>query len=146
MVPDPEEPLADRTSLVLLALAAPATLLAFCAGGAWGAWVAALAGAAFPVALMGLGTARRGRLGPLRWTLLALGLVLAGGLAAALALPDGGPDILGLPLGTAILIFGIIPVPLALVGITYAATFDRWGLREEDLDRIRRLDRRKEGS
>jgi hypothetical protein len=134
--------LADRPSLVLLALAAPATLLAFCFGGAWGAWVAALAGAAFPVALMGLGAARRGRLGPIRWVLLAVGLVLAGGLAAVLALPDGGPDVAGLPLATAILIFGIIPVPLALVGLAYAATFERWTLPEEDLERIRRLGQR----
>jgi hypothetical protein len=131
--------LANRPSLILLALAAPATLLAFCFGGAWGAWVAAFAGAAFPVALMGLGAARRGRLGALRWPLLALGLILTGGLAAVLALPDGGPDVAGLPLATAVLIFVIVPVPLALVGLTYAATFERWGLREEDLDRIRRL-------
>ncbi|HYO14154.1 MAG TPA: hypothetical protein VE685_13245 [Thermoanaerobaculia bacterium] len=134
--------MANRSSLVLLALAAPATLLAFCFGGAWGAWGAALAGAAFPVALMGLGAARGGRLGALRWPLVVLGLVLAGGLAAVLALPDGGPDVLGLPLATAILIFGIIPVPLALVGLAYAATFERWTLPEEDLERIRRLARR----
>jgi hypothetical protein len=132
--------LANRSSLVLLALAAPATLLALCLGGAWGAWVAALAGgAAFPVALMGLGAARRGRLGALRWPLLALGLVLAGGLAAVLALPDGGPDVSGLPLATAVLLGVIIPVPLVLVGLAYAATFDRWTLREDDLERIRRL-------
>jgi hypothetical protein len=142
VVPDPEEPLADRTSLALLALAAPATLLAFCFGGAWGAWVAVIAGAVFPVALMGLGAARCGRLGVLRWPFLALGLTLAGGLVAVLALPDGGPDVAGLPLATAILIFVIVPVPLALVGLTYAATFEKWGLREEDLDRIRRLGQR----
>lgn len=138
--------MANRPSLVLLALAAPATLLAFCAGGAWGAWVAALTGAAFPVALMGLGAARGGRLGALRWPLLALGLTLAGGLVAVLALPDGGPDAAGLPLATVIMIFVLIPVPLALVGLTYAATFERWGLREEDLDRIRRLGRGAGGS
>lgn len=137
--------MADRSSLVLLALAAPATLLAFCFGGAGGAWVAALSGAAFPVALMGLGAARRGRLGALRWPLLALGVLLAGGLAAVLALPDGGPDVAGLPLGTAIMIFGIIPVPLALVGLAYAATFERWTLREEDLERIRRIKAEREG-
>ena len=131
--------MANRPSLVLLALAAPATLLAFCAGGAWGAWVAALTGAVFPVALMGLGAARQGRLGALRWALLALGLILAGGLAAVLALPDGGPDVLGLPLATAILVFAVIPIPLALVGLTYALTFERWGITDEDLDRIRRF-------
>lgn len=131
--------MANRSSLVLLALAAPATLLAFCLGGVWSAWGAALAGVLFPVALMGLGAARRGRLGPLRWPLLALGLVLAGGLAAVLALPNGGPDVAGLPLATAILIFGIIPVPLAIVGLAYAATFERWTLPADDLERIRRL-------
>ena len=124
-----------RPSLGLLALGALASLL----GSGWGStWLAALGGAVFPVALIGLGAARGGRLGPLRFPLLLLGLVLIGTLAALLLLPHGGPDAGPLPLGTALMLFVLVPVPFVLVSWAFVATFDRWFLREEDLERIRR--------
>jgi hypothetical protein len=127
-----------RPALALLALAALASLLGSC----WGSpWLAALGGAAFPVALIGLGAARGGRLGPLRLPLLLLGLVLMGILAALLLLPHGGPDAGPLPLGTALMLFVLVPVPFVLVSWAFAAFFDRWFLREEDLERIRRMRR-----
>jgi hypothetical protein len=130
--------LAHRFALTLLAVAAPATLLAFCIGTNPGIWMAALAGGSvFPAALIALGAARDGRLGRLKWPLLFLGLLLAAGLLAAIAWPGGGPDVLGLPAATAIMIFVLIPVPLLLLGGIFAATFDRWFLRPEDLDRVR---------
>lgn len=135
----PEIPLANRLALVLLALAAPATLLAFCVEMSAGPWIAAVAGTTFPVALMVLGASRGGRLGKLRGPLWALWVLLTVGFIAILALPDGGPDVLGLPAATALMIFVLVPVPLALVGLAYAVTFESWGLREEDLDRIRRF-------
>lgn len=131
--------MAKRLALVVLALAAPATLFAFCVESNAGPWIAALAGTVFPVALMALGASRGGRLGGLRVPLLLLGLVLTAGLLAVMALPDGGPDVLGLPAATALMIFVLVPVPLAIVGLAYAWTFESWGLREEDLERIRRL-------
>lgn len=119
----------QRTSLLLLTLAALASLL----GSGWGStWLAAMGGALFPVALIALGAPR------LRWTLLLLGIVLAGVLAALLLLPDGGPDAGPLPLGTVLMLFVLVPVPFLLVSWAYAAVFDRWFLREEDLERIRR--------
>lgn len=130
--------MAHRFALALLAAAAPATLLAFCIGTGPGVWVAALAGGAvFPAALIALGAARDGRLGSLRWPLLFLGLFLAAGLLAAIGWSNGGPDVLGLPAATAIMIFVLIPVPLLLLGGIFAATFDRWFLRPEDLYRVR---------
>jgi len=130
--------LAHRFAIVLLALAAPATLLAFCLGAGPGTWVAALAGGAvFPSALIALGAARGGRVGGLKGPLLLLGLLLAAGLLAALFLPGGGPDVLGLPAATAVMIFVLVPVPLLLLGGIYAATFDRSVLTPEDLDRVR---------
>jgi len=134
--------LAHRFALVLLALAAPATLLAFCLGGAAASWIAVLAsGVAFPVALIALGAARNGRLGWLSGSLLLFGLILVGGLLAVFGLPRGGPDVFGLPAGTAIMIFVLVPVPLVGLGWLYAALFDRHGLRVEDLERLRRLHR-----
>jgi hypothetical protein len=135
----PKEPyLAHRVAILLLALSALAALAAFCFGSALGPWLAAFAGATFPVALIALGAAREGRLAGIRWALGLVWIVLAGGLFAIMALPQGGPDIGGLPLGTALMLFVLVPVPLLLLGFLYAASFDG-GLREEDLDRIRRF-------
>lgn len=69
--------------------------------------------------------------------ILSLGIVLAVGLGLAIFLPEGGPDFLGLPLGTAVMIFVVVPVPLLLTCLAYAFTFDRLGLRPEDLERVR---------
>ncbi len=133
--------MSHRLALVLLALAAPAVLLAFCVSGPAGPWIGALAGGVMlPLALMILGAARRGRLGRLWLPLLATALVFAAGWWAILALPHGGPDIAeiaGLPLATALMIFVLIPLPLLLTGLAYALTFDRWGLTPEDLERVR---------
>ncbi|HSS50800.1 MAG TPA: hypothetical protein VLX28_17815 [Thermoanaerobaculia bacterium] len=127
--------MAHRLALVLLALAAPAALLAFCLG--W-PWIAAFCGGVvLPLALMALGAAWRGRLGRLWLPLLATALVFAAGWWAILALPRGGPDVLGLPLATALMIFVLIPLPLIVTGLAYALTFDRLGLTAEDLDRVR---------
>ncbi|HEY0514287.1 MAG TPA: hypothetical protein VGH73_20450 [Thermoanaerobaculia bacterium] len=132
-------------ALVLLALAAAAALLAFCAGIPLGPWLAAFAGATFPVALIALGAARKGSLGGLSLPLALLWLLLAAGLGAVLALPHGGPDVAGLPLATAAMIFVLVPVPLLGLGGLYAARFDHHGLSEEDLDRMRRLRRSDSG-
>ena len=131
--------MARSSALVLLALAALAALAAFGFGPPLAPWLAAFAGASLPVALIALGALRQGRLGALALPLILLWVLLAGGLAAILILPHGGPDVLGLPLATAIMIFVLVPVPLIGLGLLYAARFDRHGLREEDLERMRRL-------
>lgn len=129
--------MAYRVALALLVLASAAGLLAFCVGGSLSPGLAVLAGALFPVTLITLGAIRGGKLDRLRGPLLILGIVLAAGLALAVFLPEGGPDVLGLPLGTALMIFVVVPVPLLLTCLAYAFTFDRVGLRQEDLDRVR---------
>lgn len=129
----------QRAALLLLGLCTAAALLGFCVDAAPLRWGAALAVASFPVALIALGAPR------LRLPLLLLWVVLAAGFLVLLALPDGGPDaFLGLPLGTAVMLFWLVPVPFAIVCWAYAARFD---LREEDLERLRRLReaRRSEG-
>jgi hypothetical protein len=137
--------LARTFALVLLALAALASLAAFALGSPAAPWLAAFGGATFPVVLIALGAARNGRLGGLGPALGVLWLLLAGGLAAVLALPHGGPDIAGLPLATALMIFVIVPIPLLGLGLLYALSFGRYGLREEDLDRMRRMRQSRSG-
>ncbi len=133
--------MAYRIALALLVLASLAALLAFCVGGSLSGslskGLAVLAGTVFPVSLILLGAAHGGRFGRLALPILILGIVLAAGLALAVFLPKGGPDVLGLPLGTALMIFVVVPVPLLLTCLAYAFTFDRAGLRQEDLDRVR---------
>jgi hypothetical protein len=135
--------LARPSALVLLALATLASLAAFL-GSPLAPWLAAFGGATFPVALIALGAERQGRLGVLRLSLALLWLLLTGGLAAVLVLPAGGPDVAGLPLATALMIFVLVPVPLLGLGLLYALSFGRLGVRQEDLDRIRRLRRAEE--
>jgi phosphoglycerol transferase MdoB-like AlkP superfamily enzyme len=134
--------LADRTALLLLSLCAPAALVAFCVDAPVLRWVAALAVTTFPVALIALGAARGGRLQGLRWPLVILWIVLAGSFLALLALPHGGPDVLGIPLALALMLFVLVPVPFVLVCWAYAARFE---MRDEDLERLRRLGRLRDG-
>ena len=130
-----------RPSLILLALSAPAALLGFCLGSGW---LAALAVAVFPVALMGLGAARGDKLGWLRWPFLLLGAIFTGGFLTLLALPHGGPDVGGLPLGTVLMLAGMVAVPFVITSWAYVAGFGRAGVRDEDLERLRRLSTREE--
>jgi hypothetical protein len=134
-----------RFALILLALAASAALAAFALGTPVASWLAAFGGATFPVALIALGASRQGRLDGLGLPLGALWVLLAGGLAAVLALPAGGPDIGGLPAATALMIFVLVPVPLLGLGLLYAVSFGRHGLRDEDLERMRQMRRSREG-
>jgi len=47
-----------------------------------------------------------------------------------------GPWFGGLPGAAAIQLYGLFLAPLLLVALTYALTFDRFGIREEDLERL----------
>lgn len=96
--------------------------------------------ALFPVALMALGAARRGALGPLAVPLGLLGLALVAAMLAMLAMRgrvSDGPWVLGLPLATAIQLYGIGLLPLPLVCAAYVLTFDARGLSRDRLDDLR---------
>lgn len=131
--------MARRLALGFLAAASPAVLLASFAGGRVAAWAFALLTAAFPVALMALGAARRGRLGRAAWALAAL-LVLAEGAAAGVLLLGGGRaegTLAGFPAATVVLIAGVWLLPLPLATLAYAWTFDEAGITPEHLTRLR---------
>lgn len=97
--------------------------------------------AAFPVALMALGASRAGRLGPLRLPLLLLLVFLVACMLGMWALRDrvlDAPWVAGLPLATAIQLYGIGLVPLPFVCLAYALSFDERGLRRDQLEELRR--------
>jgi hypothetical protein len=55
---------------------------------------------------------------------------------------EEGPWLLGLPIAAAIQLYGIGLLPLPLVCLAYALSFDRYGLRQEQLEDLgRRFER-----
>ncbi len=133
--------MARRIALGFLAVSSPLILLTFLVQVPAGEVLFALLATAFPVALIVLGAHRGGRLGPLLWPLVLLLLILEACLLAMLAFRGqilDLPWVGGLPAATAVQFYGLFLLPLALVSLSYAWTFDRFGLRQEDLDDLRR--------
>lgn len=72
--------------------------------------------------------------------LLFLGLVLLGGFGAALLLPAEtatGPLLLGLPRRAALIIYGIGLLPVPVLPLVYALSFERTVLSEASLAELR---------
>lgn len=110
-------------------------------GAAFGALQIAFFGACFA-----LGLRRDGGLGPLARP-VCVGLLLYAGVYALLLasyrsfLADETPGlVLSFPLPTAVMLYGLWPVPLWFLWI-YLRHFDDWVLRAEDLERVRRIAR-----
>jgi hypothetical protein len=90
---------------------------------------------------MTLGSAREGRgVGRLLLPFAFVWLILAGGFTAALLLPPEGATprlFAGLPLGAAIIIYGVGLLPVLALPLAYALTFDDLTLSDADLERVR---------
>ena len=135
--------MAKKLALGATGCAALLILMSFFQDSAWTRLTFGLLAMAFPVLLMIIGAAGKNGLGPLGWIFALLWTILTGCLAGMMAF--SGPDqpwLMGLPISAAILLFGIWLAPLALVSFGYAWTFERFGVREEDLERIRDFSRR----
>lgn len=129
-----------RIALGFLALASPVIVAASLVRIPFGDVLFALLATAFPFALIAVAADRRGALGPLAGPLLGL-LVYYEACVAAMYLARGwdeAPWALGLPLAAAIHFYGVFLLPLVLIALLYARTFDRFGLTREDLDDLRR--------
>ena len=121
---------------------------AFLPGGTptWAPWLLALG---IPIALgaiMILGAARgRMGIGPLKYPFVFVVAVLAIGFCAALAIPaTEGPLSklwLGLPARAAIVIYGIGLLPIIVLPVAYALTFEAQTLNAEDVERVLELGR-----
>jgi hypothetical protein len=141
-----------RTALVALIAGilsiATGYAAAFLPGGtpAWAPWLLALG---IPIALgaiMILGAARgRMGIGLLKYPFAFVVAVLAIGFCAALAVPaTEGPLSklwLGLPARAAIVIYGIGLLPIIVLPVAYALTFEAQTLNAEDVERVRELGR-----
>ncbi|HEU0299969.1 MAG TPA: hypothetical protein VFR37_10950 [Longimicrobium sp.] len=108
---------------------------------AWSPWALGTGTAVVMVAASALGAARRETgIGRLKAPFAIVFLILAGGFAAVLSMPPVGPNprlFLGLPAGAAIVLVGIGLLPLLVLPVAYALTFDEMTLSEADLARVR---------
>jgi len=130
-----------RIALLYLALASPLILASTFIPWPFAEALFTVLVMGYPVALIAMAVARQGRLGPLGLPLLAL-LIFLEACAVGMLLLRGrvldGPWLGGLPLAAAIQLYGVWLAPLLLVALVYALTFDRFALRQQDLDRLRR--------
>jgi hypothetical protein len=126
---------ASRLSLAVLAAAGPILLAASFSATAPALWAGAVAVAFLPVAFLSLS------LGLGRPALVAVAAALGGGWAVLLAFPHGGSILswaFGLPLGTAVMLFVMVPVPFAALAWASVRSGVR-GLDSESLARLRRI-------
>lgn len=138
-----------RTSLLALlggtAACAAAYGSAFLPGDppGWAPWALGFGTATVMVAASALGAARPGRgAGRLKVPFALVFLILSGGFAASLLIPPPDPAdpalFLGLPLGAAVVLLGIGLLPLLVLPVAYALTFEETTLSDDDLVRVRR--------
>jgi hypothetical protein len=111
---------------------------------AWAPWLLALGIPISLGAIMILGAARgRKGIGPLKIPFLFVVAVLAIGFCAALALPATESPLsrlwLGLPARAAVVIYGIGLLPIVVLPVAYALTFETQTLSAEDVERVRAM-------
>ncbi|MEO6447309.1 MAG: hypothetical protein ABIZ91_03360 [Gemmatimonadaceae bacterium] len=109
---------------------------------AFAPWALAYGSGAAMAAVFALGATRAGKLSAtLVVAFVLVFVVVSGSFALALGLPAaegaGGPMLLGLPRRTAIVLYGVGVLPMFLLPLLYAFTFDRGILTEADIARVR---------
>ena len=133
--------MAKRYALIFLGGAPPVILLTFVFGTTIGEVAFALLGILFPIAIMVLGAQRGGKLGPLLVPLSVFAAIMVLGVIGMLVFAgrvEDGPRLFGLPMAGAIQFYVVFLLPFLLVSLAYAFTFERFGLRQKDLDALRR--------
>jgi hypothetical protein len=125
--------------LALMAIAAAYGSAFVVAGGAsWSVPVFLLGVSLATGAMMAIGATRDGRLGVLWVPILLTVAIVIGGLLLAWSLPgDAEPLWFGLPRRAAIVLYGVGLLPMFVLPLAYALTFDRVTLRAEDIARVR---------
>jgi hypothetical protein len=129
------------TSCGLVALSYAAAFVSG-TGNAWAPWTLAIGANGVIMSLMAIGAVRHDTLPRcLVWTFIGLFVLCAGAFLTALALPAAegatGALLFGLPLRTAIVLYGVGVVPILILPLAYALTFESSTLSEGDLDRVR---------
>jgi hypothetical protein len=112
----------------------------------WAPWLLALGIPSALGGIMVLGAAReRGGVGRLAIPFAFVIVTLTVGFCLALGLPanEGAESILylGLPLRAAIVVYGIGLMPIVVLPVAYALTFETQTLNAEDVERVKELGR-----
>jgi hypothetical protein len=131
-------------STVLIA-AAYVGALVFTPVPVWTAWALMIGTSTIMLATTVLGAVRSDRgVGRLAIPLATMFVVLLVGFSAALTMPAetvGSPLWLGLPPRAAVILYGVGVLPLFVLPIAYALTFQSLTLDEADLERVRQMKR-----
>lgn len=134
------------TLILALCAIAGGYAAAFTPGGApaWAPWLLAVGIPAALSGIMALGAARGSAgIGKLKFPFAFVFVVLTAGFCLALGLPAnegvGSSLWLGLPARAAIVIYGIGLLPIVVLPVAYALTFDTQTLSQSDIDRVREL-------
>jgi hypothetical protein len=116
----------------------------------WAPWALMIGTSTIMLATMVLGASRRGAgIGRLVVPFAAMFAVLIVGFSAALVLPAESatsPLWLGLPRRAAVILYGVGILPLFVLPIAYAVTFESLTLSNEDLERVRAVKRARVGA
>jgi len=137
-----------RTLIRLLMVSCGLVALSYAAvfvtgvGTGWAPWTLAIGANGVIMSLMAIGAVRHDTLPrSLVWIFVGVFALCAGAFLAALALPAAegasGALLFGLPLRTAIVLYGVGVVPILILPLAYALTFESSTLSEDDLDRVR---------
>ncbi len=117
-------------------------------GESWGVWCMIAGVTGISLSVTALGALRQGRRSPVVIVALALtGICIVAGFALALLLPDEGAAerfVLGFPVRAAAVIWLVGVAPLFVFPLAYAMSFDGLTLRDDDLERVRRLRRERD--
>ena len=114
----------------------------------WSAWALMIGTSTVMLATMVLGASNRRGIGRLMIPFAAMFLVLLVGFGAVLVMPAeaaGSALWLGLPPRAAIVLYGIGVLPLFVLPIAYALTFDSLTLTDSDLERVRAVRKARSG-
>ncbi len=116
----------------------------------WAPWALMIGTSTIMLATMVLGASRRGAgIGRLVVPFAAIFTVLIVGFSAALVLPAESatsPLWFGLPRRAAVILYGVGVLPLFVLPIAYAVTFESLTLSNEDLERVRAVKRARVGA
>ena len=148
-------PVTRRVALIALFVSIAAIALgygaAFTRSGTpqWAPWMLALGIPVAIGAIMILGAVRANRgIGALKYPFALVIMILVIGFGAALALPSTDGPLsrlwLGLPARAAIVIYGVGLLPIIILPVAYAMTFEEMTLSAEDLERVRAIARENE--
>ena len=140
--------MAHRICLLYLAVASPLLLVLFLMPWPFSGAVFAVLVMGYPVALMVVGIGRGGGLSGLGFVLLVFFVLVEACVLGMLVLRGhviDAPWFGGLPLAAAIQLYGLWFIPLLLVPIGYAVTFDRFDIKPEEIEHLKRLKKTPDG-